>query len=288
MLDLVTKNIPIKLIKENHRPFRNIDLSEIEYNQIKYSIKEFGILNPVHVRIAYDGKYEIFDGHHRLKAAIELGIKELPCVIHHVSVEKASQLYLTLGLTPIELKPKDIMRSLQKIMKSRGQINLVELATQLGISVQRLKKYIKIVDIEDPTLLALIDSGDLLLTNAYELARLRPNIRYYYLGEARVCTSRNFRLMVDKILREELCNKVIMTRDEYIENFQGQIKRKNISFCKKELKTLFILSKYRHVKVEEGSFEEGYILGLQVSLGIDPLSVDQLMSSKSRKKRDLL
>lgn len=49
------------------------------------SIRQFGFINP----IVIDGNNVIIAGHTRLKAAIELGMEEVPCVVQELSEEDA-------------------------------------------------------------------------------------------------------------------------------------------------------------------------------------------------------
>lgn len=48
-----------------------------------------GYLQPLHIRPMDDGKYEIIDGHHRVRAAKELGLTTLPAVVEDIGPEKA-------------------------------------------------------------------------------------------------------------------------------------------------------------------------------------------------------
>lgn len=281
-------DIETKFIKENHRPFRNVNTSEIEYNQIKYSIRDKGVLTPIHVREIEDDFYEVIKGHHRLKAVRELGIGRIPCVVHYVDHEEASKLYLTLSLTTIQLKPKDIIHRLQRLLGSGDTINFADVATDLGMSEERLKKYIKISDIEDAEILNLIDIGSVTLSNAYTLARLPKGMREDHMSEAMHFNARDFKTLVDDALRVKRCDKKMLSYDDYLKHYEGHITRKSSSFLRKELNTFNILSQYGHMAMKGQTFKDGYELGLRVSLGIDPLSVDLLLISKARRKRDLL
>lgn len=71
---------------ENH-PFKV--LQDDSFNELKSSIKENGLLEPLLVRIKEDGIYELISGHRR-KLALELNeIKEAYCYIEELSDEEA-------------------------------------------------------------------------------------------------------------------------------------------------------------------------------------------------------
>lgn len=48
------------------------------YDRQKASIHTYGFAQPIIVRLAADGEYEIIDGEHRWRAAKELGMKQIP------------------------------------------------------------------------------------------------------------------------------------------------------------------------------------------------------------------
>ncbi len=54
--------------------------------KVAESIKEFGFLNPITI----DKNNVIISGHTRLKAAIQLGIEEVPCIVQNLSEEDAN------------------------------------------------------------------------------------------------------------------------------------------------------------------------------------------------------
>ena len=73
------KNINIDLLVpfENH-PFKKRD--GIENEELKESIKENGLLEPIIVRSFSAGTYEIISGHRRVEVCRELGIQTVPAI----------------------------------------------------------------------------------------------------------------------------------------------------------------------------------------------------------------
>jgi len=53
--------------------------------KVAESIKQFGFLNPITI----DANNVIISGHTRLKAAIQLGMEEVPCIVQNLSEEDA-------------------------------------------------------------------------------------------------------------------------------------------------------------------------------------------------------
>lgn len=85
----VVQNIPIPLLSDNpNNHFHRIEGEKWE--EFVGSIKEYGVINPLIVRGASEGKYEILAGHNRKYAAIEVGLTEVPCIITDVDDVDAS------------------------------------------------------------------------------------------------------------------------------------------------------------------------------------------------------
>ena len=82
------KNINIDLLIpfENH-PFKKRDGMENE--ELKESVKESGLLEPIIVRSFSAGTYEIISGHRRVEVCKELGIKTVPAIIKVMSKDEA-------------------------------------------------------------------------------------------------------------------------------------------------------------------------------------------------------
>ena len=53
--------------------------------KVAESIREFGFLNPITI----DANNVIISGHTRLKAARQLGLEEVPCIVQNLSEEDA-------------------------------------------------------------------------------------------------------------------------------------------------------------------------------------------------------
>lgn len=81
-------NIEINKIEEfkNH-PFKVNE--DINFLELKQSIKINGILNPVVVRKIENNKYEMISGHRRLLAMKQLGNKTIPAIIKDLTKDQA-------------------------------------------------------------------------------------------------------------------------------------------------------------------------------------------------------
>lgn len=72
--------VPIdKVIPDANQPRKYFNLDKMR--QLKDSVEKHGIVNPLIVQVDNGGRFSIIDGERRYRAAVELGIKEVPIVI---------------------------------------------------------------------------------------------------------------------------------------------------------------------------------------------------------------
>lgn len=77
------------------QPRKNFD--EDSLRELSESIKDYGVLNPLTVRVR-GGKYELVAGERRLRAAKLAGLREVPCILVDVNMEGASLIALVENL----------------------------------------------------------------------------------------------------------------------------------------------------------------------------------------------
>lgn len=88
----VIRNIKVASISRNpNQPRRVFNLAET--TALAQSIQQYGVLNPITVRIVDKG-FELVAGERRLRAVRMLGLKEIPCIIVRADDGKSSLLAL--------------------------------------------------------------------------------------------------------------------------------------------------------------------------------------------------
>ena len=81
----------ISILENRFQPRQNYDEAKLE--ELKASIKEKGVLQPILVRKHEDG-YEVVAGERRLKAAKAIGLEQVPVIIRNVTDREALVLAL--------------------------------------------------------------------------------------------------------------------------------------------------------------------------------------------------
>lgn len=88
-MQIVNKD-PKTLLPSTYNPR---EITEQDFEKLKNSIKEFGFVE----NVVINPKNEIIGGHMRVRAAIDLNFKEVPCLIINLPVRKEKLLNLALN-----------------------------------------------------------------------------------------------------------------------------------------------------------------------------------------------
>ncbi|MBQ3456204.1 MAG: DNA modification methylase [Synergistaceae bacterium] len=90
------KMLPVSELKPaEYNPRKKLKPGDKEYKKIKNSIEEFGFADPLVV----NSDMTIIGGHQRLRVAVDLGYKEVPCAV--VDVDKTREKALNIALNKI-------------------------------------------------------------------------------------------------------------------------------------------------------------------------------------------
>lgn len=177
----------LKTFKDH--PFKVQDDEEMKL--LKESIEKYGILNPLIVRPLKEGVYEIISGHRRRFAAEQLGYRKVPVIIRVMRDEESVIAMVDANLQREQIsysekgfayKMKNEAMKRVRGRRKKGQlddslrgIRTIELiAKESGESYKQIQRYIKITSLH-PTLLKMLDSGEISFNPAVEIASLKMN-----------------------------------------------------------------------------------------------------------------
>lgn len=112
----------IDLTKIRPNPFQpRADFNQQALDELKESIKQKGIIQPVTVRQAKDGMYDLISGERRMRASSEIGLKTIPAYIIEVKHEEEMlELALIENLQREHLNPIEIAISYQRLTHDVG------------------------------------------------------------------------------------------------------------------------------------------------------------------------
>lgn len=81
--------IPVDSIVPNPNQPRKV-FNQNELDSLSASIKNNGIIQPLVTRKTSDGKYELISGERRFRAAKNIGLETVPCIVMYVSDEQSA------------------------------------------------------------------------------------------------------------------------------------------------------------------------------------------------------
>lgn len=177
------KNINIDLLIpfENH-PFKKRD--GIENEELKDSVKENGLLQPIIVRSFSAGTFEIISGHRRVEACKELGIHTVPAIVREMTKDEAVIAMVDSNLQREHLLPSEkafAYKMKLEALKHQGKtsrqvVGKLESADKISESEsgRQVQRYIRLTHLI-PELLKLVDEERIAFTPAVELSYLPEN-----------------------------------------------------------------------------------------------------------------
>src|SRR2546428_8482177 len=124
-------HIAVSKIRPN--PFQpRADFDQQALDELKESIRQKGIIQPITVRRATDGMFDLISGERRIRASTEIGLQTIPAYVIVVKTE-ADMLELALieNLQREHLNPIEIAISYQRLMHDIG-LSAEEVADRLG------------------------------------------------------------------------------------------------------------------------------------------------------------
>jgi len=104
----------ISILENRFQPRQNYDESKLE--ELKVSIKEKGVLQPILVR-KHENGYEVVAGERRLRAAKAIGLEEVPVIIKNVTDREALVLALVENIQREELNAIEEALGFKRLME---------------------------------------------------------------------------------------------------------------------------------------------------------------------------
>lgn len=101
-------------------------------DELAASISETGLMQPIIVRPLENGKYEIIDGHRRVKAMLKLGRGQIMAIIKDVTDREAQIMHIVGNLQRKSLKPVEAALNYQKMLDTGIFKDKRELSKAIG------------------------------------------------------------------------------------------------------------------------------------------------------------
>ena len=135
-------------IVPNPRQPRSV-FDEDDLAELVHSVREFGVLQPVVVRVNDDGDYELIMGERRTRAARDAGLTTIPAIVRDTSDEHLLRDALLENLHRSQLNPLEEASAYQQLLEDFG-ITQEELASRIGRSRPQISNTIRLLKLPIP------------------------------------------------------------------------------------------------------------------------------------------
>src|SRR5947209_15207466 len=156
--DVQLRDVPVELITPNPRqPRQRFD--EATLAGLAESVRRRGVLQPVLVRPASGGTYELVAGERRWRAAQLAGLELIPALVRSTDDAQALEVALIENMAREDLNPVEEARACAALVEELG-LTREEVGRRVGRSRVAVSNLLRLLDLPDEAL-ALLEDGTL-------------------------------------------------------------------------------------------------------------------------------
>ena len=145
---LSLREIPVSGIEANPQQPRQV-FDEEALEELAYSIREFGLLQPVVVRRLASGTYQLVMGERRLRAAALAGLETVTALVRDTADEALLRDALLENIHRVQLNPLEEAAAYDQLLVEFG-VTHEELAARLGRSRSQITNTIRLLRLPVP------------------------------------------------------------------------------------------------------------------------------------------
>ena len=142
------RELPVEAIRANPRQPRQV-FDEESQDELKTSIKEFGLLQPVVVRPVEGDAYELVMGERRWRATRDLGLETIPAIVRDTADDAMLRDALLENLHRVQLNPLEEAAAYRQLLDEFGTTH-EELAQRIGRSRSQVTNTVRLLNLPVP------------------------------------------------------------------------------------------------------------------------------------------
>jgi ParB family transcriptional regulator, chromosome partitioning protein len=142
------RELPVDAIRPNPRQPRQV-FDEESQDELKTSVKEFGLLQPVVVRPVEGDAYELVMGERRWRAVRDLGMATIPAIVRDTADDAMLRDALLENLHRVQLNPLEEAAAYRQLLDEFGTTH-EELAQRIGRSRSQVTNTIRLLNLPVP------------------------------------------------------------------------------------------------------------------------------------------
>jgi ParB family chromosome partitioning protein len=164
------RRLPVDLIRRGKYQPR-VDMHPESLEDLANSIRAQGVVQPIVVKPAGGGQYEIIAGERRWRAAQLAGLQDIPAVIRDVPDKAAMAMALIENIQRENLNPMEEANALQRLI-SEFQLTHQEVAEAVGRSRAAVSNLLRLLELNDDVK-RMLEQGQLEMGHARALLALK-------------------------------------------------------------------------------------------------------------------
>ena len=148
--NLASSTSEIEISKISPNPFQpRLDFDQRSLEELKQSIKQNGIIQPIAVRRMMSGIYELISGERRIRASLELGLKTIPAYVMNVESDaEMLELGLIENLQRENLNPIEISLSFKRLM-DECKLTQDQVAEKVGKERSTITNFLRLLKLPE-------------------------------------------------------------------------------------------------------------------------------------------
>jgi ParB/RepB/Spo0J family partition protein len=162
-------NLPLNVLDPAPDNIRT-DLGDL--TELASSIASLGILEPLVVTTAENGRYQVVCGARRLAAAIAVGLESVPVVVREFSESERLEAMLIENLQRADVSAEEEARAYQRLIDAG--LTQRQLSERVGRSQSHISKRLALLDLP-PAARSSLDSGRITIDDALALTKLKEH-----------------------------------------------------------------------------------------------------------------
>ena len=160
---------PARLTPGVHQP--RMDFDEEDLAELAESVRRHGVIQPILVRRAVSGGYEIVAGERRWRAARLAEVDEVPAILLDAGGDEALELAIVENVQRADLNPMEEAAAYASMMERLG-LTQEEVASRVGKDRSTIANYVRLLNLP-PSVQESVAAGLLSMGHARALLSLR-------------------------------------------------------------------------------------------------------------------
>lgn len=148
-------NLDISMVVPN--PYQpRLKMNQEKLDELTESIKESGVIEPLIVKKAEDGKYELIAGERRWRASQLAGLTTVPVVVKDVSPQQMLELAIVENVQRADLNPLEEALAFDQLVE-KFEMTPSQIAAKVGFSPSLVSNKLRLLQLPEEIRQAVID-----------------------------------------------------------------------------------------------------------------------------------